>query len=89
MPAKQSRACGAGEPVSSDLAHFGPRSLGLIYLSAGLALALIIVTVALWDTGRLVGLSLAQGLIVLAAFVLVNRQIALYATWSDLFGIGR
>lgn len=81
--------------MSSDLAHFGPRSLGLIYLTAGLAFALIIVTVALWDIGRLrvlrrvVGLSLAQGLILLAAFVILNRQIALYATWSDLFGIGR
>lgn len=76
------------------LAHFGPRGVALIYLSAGLALALIIVTVALWDTGRLrvlrriAGLGLAQGLFLLAAFVIANRQIVLYATWSDLFGGG-
>ena len=73
-------------------AQLGPRSTALIYISAITALALIIGTVAQWDKGRLrivrrlVGLGLAQALLLVTAFVIVNQQIAFYASWGDLFG---
>lgn len=70
----------------------GPRSTVLVCISAVLAIGLIVVTVAQWDKGRLrvarrvVGLVLAQALLLVTAFVIVNQQIAFYASWSDLFG---
>ncbi len=72
--------------------YLGPRSTALMCLSVSLAIALIVVTVACWDRGRLrlvrrwLSLCLSQALLLVAAFVMVNQQIAFYATWRDVFG---
>lgn len=71
---------------------FGPTSGWLLSLLVALALAAIAGTVWGWDRGRAravrrwVGLVLAQLLLLVALFVVVNRQIQFYASWDELFG---
>ncbi|PRZ41678.1 hypothetical protein CLV47_10837 [Antricoccus suffuscus] len=70
----------------------GPSSTTLLVISLVLAVLVTTVTVAFWDRGvlrmsrRIVGLTLSQAFLLLAAFVFANQQISFYASWSDLFG---
>ncbi len=70
----------------------GPSSTTLLVISLVLALLVTGATVLFWDRGslrvgrRIVGLTLSQVLLLLAAFVIANQQISFYASWSDLFG---
>lgn len=74
------------------MGFLGPSSTTLLVISLVLAVLMTAVTVVFWDRGslrigrRVVGLTLSQVLLVLAAFVLANQQISFYASWSDLFG---
>lgn len=71
---------------------FGPSSTALLVSSLVLAMMVTAVTVAFWDRGslrvgrRILGLTVSQVFLLLAAFVLANQQISFYASWSDLLG---
>ncbi len=70
----------------------GPSSTALLVISLALAVVVTAATVVFWDRGalrvgrRIVGLTLSQVFLLLAAFVIANQQISFYASWSDLFG---
>lgn len=71
---------------------WGPASvLVLILASFGSVLATTL-TVVWWDGGRMRAVRRATGLttsfllLAVAALVLVNRQVQLFATWADVWG---
>ena len=72
--------------------HFGPSSTALLILSVGLAVLLTARTIVPWDRGRLrivrrvFGFGLSQAFLLLAMFIIANKQISFYASWSDLLG---